>query len=596
MNDNIWREWLSQTSPLKPILENYDRTLLDIYGAIDDGAGRTVLAVEESTKEITSGIKLQSDLLTSLGQMYIYELCNVESLLDDMLHVLRKPLETAAIERLHRGLRALTNDWDDDAIEEFRETIRNDKYIAVAHLYLGIALEKQMQFNEAIEEYKLAMKYSVDDVQLTVRSSMLYLAAHNAAGLLVSDEIVHELVSKRKIRCSQLSFALGVITNNSSYFYDAIEVAPELAIDASCLSTSEADKAITTVQENKESTYSIAIRLLGLVQEVNRSVPEVLFHKLTVSGLSMEKNFSTATLPEVFCAAGSVLDRSVELNKQLQSLMNKELNFSQQLLLAREMHNQFEQEVASATQEAELAAEKYAKHIEVERSMIEFREWLNGLNYLWGRDGHKLRYFVLDKDVPRIINGTHAFRNIYGKRIDKYQSNLDYHLKTRDYINGFNEATSTVKQIEEVFRKYDEVYYKGKAISSNEIMTRLSSLGGSSVPYDAQSSREYKDIVGGESIAGYPLAKELYTATSEIKRLLKHSQETKQKLSRENNIAASALRTAEQRFKENSSILEMNHDVGKVQHILEQAISLSEHLSIIVSSRTSVQFTNIVEN
>jgi tetratricopeptide (TPR) repeat protein len=81
--------------------------------------------------------------------------------LTGILKVLQAPLDTQAKELRRRAERAYTNGWIDDALEDFLESEKKNRYDFTVHLSLGnIYLFHKRDPKKALEYYGKAAKYA----------------------------------------------------------------------------------------------------------------------------------------------------------------------------------------------------------------------------------------------------------------------------------------------------------------------------------------------------------------------------------------------------------------------------------------------------
>lgn len=370
MAENPWFTWLRPGSPLRPVLDQADQRLVRVANGVDSVASitqagidainrssaaltstlqasteqlsRTVRdasqdqidAIRRSAQDTVSAIDLQTNVLHHIASMVRDNLVQIEGLLDGMLRALRNPLATAAEERLRRGVRAISQGWIDDAVEELTESIASDKYVPVAHLYLGLALERIGNRDDAEREYALAVKYGPDDAALTARAALLYiagLATHDPSWL--DESVVVHTVRSRSIPCPELFLTMGSATHNLDDLQNAVELAPDLLLDMHFLDPERADEIQRLVEMDPNSTYCTALKVIDGLQGVVGKAPDSAMAAHLASLLAPDWSLSS---PGRFATTGGFVASAPDLWETCQRLVHEQKALEEEIASAKE--------------------------------------------------------------------------------------------------------------------------------------------------------------------------------------------------------------------------------------------------------------------
>ncbi|MDP3151010.1 MAG: hypothetical protein Q8N83_17970 [Ignavibacteria bacterium] len=107
----------------------------------------------------------------------VWQLEQNRKVLKDILEILMAPLDTQAKERKKRAIEAYSNDWIDDAEEEFIESEKLNKYDFSIHISLGmIYLFNKIDKIKALDYFAKAIKYSKPKSSYYASYSLLYYA------------------------------------------------------------------------------------------------------------------------------------------------------------------------------------------------------------------------------------------------------------------------------------------------------------------------------------------------------------------------------------------------------------------------------------
>lgn len=107
----------------------------------------------------------------------VWQIEQNREILENILEVLRAPLDTAAKELRKRAEDAYANGWFDDALEDFLESEKKNKYDFSIHISLGmIYLFQKKEREKALEYFDKAVKYAKPKSPYHASYALLYNA------------------------------------------------------------------------------------------------------------------------------------------------------------------------------------------------------------------------------------------------------------------------------------------------------------------------------------------------------------------------------------------------------------------------------------
>ena len=118
--------------------------------------------------KVAFGIDRLADGLESIASTFewgfteiVWQLEQQRFVLEDILRVLQAPLDTQAKELRKRAENAYKNGWFDDALEDFLESEKKNRYDFTVHQYLGnIYFFEKKNPKMALEYYNKTVKYA----------------------------------------------------------------------------------------------------------------------------------------------------------------------------------------------------------------------------------------------------------------------------------------------------------------------------------------------------------------------------------------------------------------------------------------------------
>jgi len=140
--------------------------------------------ISSGIDETTLGVDRLSDGLESLAAAFdwgfselIWQLEQQREVLTTILERLELPLDTQAKELKKRAEKAYRNGWFDDALEDFLESEKKNRYDFTVHQYLGniYFFEKKM-LETALKYYEKAVKYATPESSYYTSFALIHIA------------------------------------------------------------------------------------------------------------------------------------------------------------------------------------------------------------------------------------------------------------------------------------------------------------------------------------------------------------------------------------------------------------------------------------
>jgi tetratricopeptide (TPR) repeat protein len=281
----------------------------DIQGSIAASADTIAGAIASGNSAIIRTMAAQTAALGIMNDRIVAALAHNTTILVGIMDTLRHPLATAARERLERGLYALQNDWADDAVDEFGEAIHQDRYLAVAHLYLGIAHERLNNFSDAAQAYKSAVKYAKVEPSLQAGALLLFCAQVDR-GSVSRDDAVATLESALTDLESypELLIRHAALSNSNKYIGPALNLAPELVLAAVAVGF---ENAVSDLLNESGSIAFLAGRLSHAATELLKTAGKFGFDNCEPPDLSTAGPDQDSA--DQFLSRAALIDRRQEV-------------------------------------------------------------------------------------------------------------------------------------------------------------------------------------------------------------------------------------------------------------------------------------------
>ena len=161
------RQWIATTSRndvanfLSTQTEEIIESQVEAADSIIVSQDRIADKIDIATREITEGFQeLQATFDWGFTEL-IWQIEQEREVLKDILKVLQVPLDTQAKELKKRAEYAYRNGWIDDALKDFLESEKKNRYDFTIHQNLGnIYLFEKKAPDKALEYYEKAVKYA----------------------------------------------------------------------------------------------------------------------------------------------------------------------------------------------------------------------------------------------------------------------------------------------------------------------------------------------------------------------------------------------------------------------------------------------------
>lgn len=249
------------------------RDLIELTRATREGSDLLSGKVDELGSRLGDSIAGQTLAVGVMTQSILDALAHSSQLLNGILDTLRQPLGTAARERLARGIRALNNDWTDDAVEELREAIDQDRYLAPAHLMLGLAYDRIGSHSEACDSYLKAIKYSRPEPSLMASAVLLY-SRHETLGTIPKEQVVECLADAIGTlgSCPEVLLRHAQLTGSRESLRRALDLAPELAMAAAAAGIEGLDHVADEMLADPTSVVGAGMKLKAAIEKAKKVV------------------------------------------------------------------------------------------------------------------------------------------------------------------------------------------------------------------------------------------------------------------------------------------------------------------------------------
>jgi len=183
------RRWVA-TTDRKEVAEFVSEQTEKIIGAQLEAADRVVVSQERIASGIDNmayGIERLAEGLESLASAFdwafsemLWHLEQQRAVLDEILRTLQAPLDTQARELRRRAEDAYRNGWIDDALEDFLESERRNRYDFAIHQSLGsIYLFHKRDPEKALEYFEKAVKYAAPKSPYHASIALLHMGLVN---------------------------------------------------------------------------------------------------------------------------------------------------------------------------------------------------------------------------------------------------------------------------------------------------------------------------------------------------------------------------------------------------------------------------------
>jgi len=237
------------------------------------------------------------------------------ALLESILDVLSNPARTASAEYFRRGVHAYQNSWDDDALRELDKAIEIDRYVSVAHLYRGLVLHRMSMDKESLESLLLAVKYSVNELPVCASAAItIWGQGHGTDGALT--DVLLTDIRARLMGCPEYLLVDAIACRDQARLAQAIEIAPELGIDAHLLCGEWADQVTSELVADDTSNVGRAISVDRLIGQCDA------FSRIGF-GLANQDANARVQLPQHLNHAGKVVSEAESISRTIEDLARR---------------------------------------------------------------------------------------------------------------------------------------------------------------------------------------------------------------------------------------------------------------------------------
>jgi tetratricopeptide (TPR) repeat protein len=175
------RQWIATTNRndvanfLSTQTEKIIESQVEVANSIIVSQARIAGQIDISTRDITEGFQeLQATFDWGFTEL-IWQIEQEREVLKDILKVLQAPLDTQAKELKKRAEYAYQNGWIGDALKDFLESEKKNRYDFTIHQNLGnIYLFEKKAPDRALEYYEKAVKYATPKSSYYTSISLLH--------------------------------------------------------------------------------------------------------------------------------------------------------------------------------------------------------------------------------------------------------------------------------------------------------------------------------------------------------------------------------------------------------------------------------------
>ena len=186
---------ISSTNAIIASQEKISESINNLLYSVDDISDGTN-NLYYSIDDISGGIEgLRAAFEWGISEV-VWQIEQNREVLKNILEILMAPLDTKAKELKHRAEEAYSNGWHADALEDFLESEKINRYDFSVHISLGmIYLFHKKNKKKALEYFKKALKYAKPKSKYHASLALLYL------GLILWDSRNIEVAEKCRRHC-----------------------------------------------------------------------------------------------------------------------------------------------------------------------------------------------------------------------------------------------------------------------------------------------------------------------------------------------------------------------------------------------------------
>ncbi|MDN3514817.1 MAG: hypothetical protein NG747_10500 [Candidatus Brocadia sp.] len=174
----------TQTKTISKQTQELVATQMESTSEIISSQERIQERISEGIDNVAYGIERVADGLYGLGAAFEWGISEVvwqieqnRKVLKDILAVLMAPLDTQAKELRRRAEDAYANGWFEEALEDFLESEKKNRYDFIVHISIGmIYLFQKIDKEKALDYFEKAIKYAKPTSPYHASYALLYKA------------------------------------------------------------------------------------------------------------------------------------------------------------------------------------------------------------------------------------------------------------------------------------------------------------------------------------------------------------------------------------------------------------------------------------
>lgn len=335
-------------------------------------------SIREGIDDLAYGIEEVKEGMQGLKAAFEYGISEVvwqieqnRQVLTDILKVLTAPLDTQAKELRRRAEDAYSNGWFDEALEDFIESEKKNKYDFSVHISIGmIYLFQKIEKEKAIEYFEKAAKYAKPKSPYHASLALLHAAVIKRDFGLIDE--AEKLTSEALSLTPDFSEALyqhalcNCLLGNIPESISSLEKA--IAFDKNyCLKVNN-DEAFNNIKgpistlfeklRNKEmaSASSIYKKNKSVLDSINSIMGS--FRQTTENGFRVEKYNDSLQQIENMIARNTYFDAlaAIKLSEELQITIRK--YHTDAIVFVSDLIHQVNQRISNSTREISNSNEK----------------------------------------------------------------------------------------------------------------------------------------------------------------------------------------------------------------------------------------------
>ena len=178
-NTHVRQTISSAGTDLVEAMKRHQKSMISSANSIIISQERIAEGIEELSAEVSNvyeGLNSLAGIFTWGFAEIAWQLEQQSHLLTKVKEILEAPLDTEALNIKRRAEKAYKNGWTEDALEDFLEAEKKNRYDFTVHQYLGdIYFFEHKNFDMALSYYEKAVKYSRPESRYHTSFALLHI-------------------------------------------------------------------------------------------------------------------------------------------------------------------------------------------------------------------------------------------------------------------------------------------------------------------------------------------------------------------------------------------------------------------------------------